>query len=101
MATSNTIKKGAVGAEIQVTITKNGATWDLTAATVTAKILKPDGSTATWTMTLSNATAGVVKYTTISGDIDQAGMWKLEPRVVQGSIDLKADTVRFRVEEAL
>ena len=102
MATSNHIKQGAIGATVQVTVTKNGATWDLTSATVTAKIEKPSGETATWTMTVSSAAGGVVTYTTTTAtDLDEAGKYKIEPKVVQGSLNIKADTTEFYIAAAL
>ena len=52
---------------------------DLTGATnIKMNYEKPDGTTGTWDAELDD-TAKMIQYTTVEGDIDQAGRWKFEP----------------------
>lgn len=52
---------------------------DISAAGGVAKInyIKPDDTTGQWTATIEDATAGLVYYDTIAGDLDQIGTWRL------------------------
>jgi len=50
---------------------------DITGATNTELVVKkPDGSIVTWTATIYNT--NYLKYTTVSGDFDQAGTYRLQ-----------------------
>jgi len=103
MAVSNTVKLGTIGAKIQVTITVSGATYNVTGATVTLTVKKPGGDTATWTMTLDTPLRGIVSYTTTAvTDLDEAGTWQFEPKIIEASGDtFYGDTGTFVVEDVL
>ena len=102
MATKNTIKRGTVEGKVQVTVTKNDETYDITGATITMFYQKPNGGTGTWAMTIDNGPRGVISYTsTLATDFDEAGTWKGEPMVVLGGGTFYGDTVKFKIEERL
>ena len=90
--------KGIVGATIRVTITKDGAVWDLTGATVELRYEKPSGVGGTWAPTITDPVAGKVEYVTVEGDIDESDTYKLEPFVTQGALqNAPGDIVKFFV----
>ena len=54
---------------------------DLTAGgTVSVVALKPDGTSVTWVAVIEDAAAGLIYYDTLSGDLDQAGLWKVNAK---------------------
>jgi len=50
-----------------------------TASTAEIKYKKPSGATGTW---VGSASDTEVQYTTISGDINEVGIWSLQAHVV-------------------
>lgn len=72
---------------------------DLTLATAyKLKIIKPDGRNVVWNCTVSSpATAGYLTYTSISGDLDVAGSYKLNSYVTFPSGVFTGETAVFRV----
>jgi hypothetical protein len=69
---------------------------DITAAvSVAIAYQKPDGTTGSWTGAVYNTT--YVKYTTVSGDIDQAGTWKFQA-LVNGPTPLHGDTASIEFQ---
>lgn len=75
------MRVGSIGSLIEVTVTENGAVLDLSEATVTTiRFRKPDGSTIdrAGIFTIESGADGKLQYTTVDGDIDQAGLWRLQ-----------------------
>lgn len=69
---------------------------DVSAATVrTIKALKPDGTSVDWTAVLEGTTA--IKYTIQSGDLDQAGAWKLQAYIEIASWSGLGETAKLKV----
>jgi hypothetical protein len=65
---------------------------------------KPDGSTISPNPTpvfTTNGTDGVIEYTTVTGDIDQAGVWCLQAEVTLPSGIFRTSIVKFDVDEKL
>lgn len=92
---------GDIGRRFRARFTLDGATWDLTNATVTLYLQKPDGSLLTKTATVSDPTGGVAEYVTISGDLSVAGNWSATWKVADGvSPQLKEPEKLFQVVEA-
>ena len=76
---------------------------DLTTGT-TFQILwtKPDLTTGTWVAAVVGAPAdGIIAYTTLTGDIDQAGTWCLHANVIYsaGVKEIMGDKVSFVVKD--
>ena len=69
--------EGDIVADFIITVTDGGDNFDLSAATTTNFVVeKPDSSVVTWTASFdSDGTDGVLKYTTVSGDLDMVGIW--------------------------
>jgi hypothetical protein len=55
-------------------------------------VLKPSGVEATWTAA-KHATAGSIAYTTVSGDLDTAGVYQLQSYVEWGTAKFLGETV--------
>tara|TARA_Y100001938_G_scaffold140913_1_gene209876 strand:- start:242 stop:571 length:330 start_codon:yes stop_codon:yes gene_type:complete len=78
--------------------------YNIASSTVRQIILKsPNGVTSTKTAVFnSDGTDGVIKYTTVSGDLNEVGTWRLQARVAFGSTyDYKTDIETFKVYENL
>lgn len=88
---------GDVGTTIRVS-----TSYDLTNVTLAQlRFRKPDGSDMVKVATVkSPATEGILEYTTVADDLDDAGHWLVQPRIVEsdGSIHL-GSTARFTVNE--
>lgn len=99
----DTARIGDVGAILEVTLTNKGTVVDLTGNSVLEIILKkPDGTKLTKTGVLSGLpTAGVIKYTTVAGDLNQSGEWKIEAHVTIPSGDFRSEIGSFIVEPPL
>ena len=82
-----TVHLGDVGTVLESTIydrTTPADPLDLTTATeLTYKLKKPSGAIVTKTATLSGSgSAGKIRYTFVSGDLDELGTWKVQGHVV-------------------
>lgn len=67
--------KGDVGTVITIDMQE-----DISNATVTEiEYKKPSGTCGTWTATIEGTDS--IKYTTVSGDLDEAGDWELQPYI--------------------
>jgi len=97
---------GALGVPIEATIIDpiTSAAADISAATTMEfHVRKPDATTDTWTAAfVTDGTDGQITYTTATGDIDQAGTWVFEARIVTASQDYRTVTQpQFRVRGAI
>ncbi len=88
------IYKGDYGVIVRVDTKIN-----LTGSTGRAfKILKPDGREVSWSCTVeSPATGGILTYTTVLGDLDVSGTYKLYAEVTFASSKFLGETATFRV----
>ena len=72
---------------------------DITGATVhEIKYIKPDGTTDSWDATVSTQ---YLQYTTVDGDLDQVGEWKIQALVTTASGTWHGELTRFTVNEPL
>jgi len=99
MSCNTDIRVGDIGISFKVTIEDCDSIVDISAATTKQILLyKPDGSVLTKTASFfTDGTDGILKYSTISGDIDIAGFWRIEAYVVLGSSEYYSEIARFRV----
>jgi hypothetical protein len=68
------------------------------ASTITFYLVKPDNTVATRTGTFyTDGTDGKVQYVTISGDLDQIGLWSVYVYVVVSGQELTSDETSFFV----
>lgn len=72
---------------------------NITAATArTIEVRKPDGSTASWTASASGTDA--ISYTTLAGDLDQQGQYRLQALVTLPSGTWRGETAVLTVYAA-
>lgn len=77
--------------------TKDGATWDLTGATVTLVLVDPSGNEINCSATLSAPTSGVAYYDTSTTDLDEVGTWQRVWKIVQSSVTMWSVRTNFHV----
>jgi len=101
---ANEIRVGDIGTKFQVTIKDGASVVDISSATSTKQIIlkKPDGTKLTNSATFSSdGTNGVMYYTTVDGDLDVAGIWKLQGKVVITAGTFSTDIYSFKVHRNL
>lgn len=92
---STTLQLGAIGATFEITVRAT----DLTGATVSLAVRKPDDSSATWTGSVD--ANGRATYTTVSGDLNVVGVYQAQLRVQGTGIDYKTEPFEWRVRPNL
>ena len=61
---------------------------------------KPSGTTGTWTGTVEDS--NYVVYTTVSGDLDESGVWEVQAYVNDGTdYTLRGYPAKFKVVEKI
>lgn len=103
---ANEIRKGDVGVALRFTVKKpDGSIYDLTNATTLQIIYKKPNSNTLVTKTavkVNSGSDGKLQYKTTSpSDLDEAGNYQAQIRVVDGELDVKSKIVKFKVEETL
>ena len=67
---------------------------DITGATGTAlKVKKPDGTEVSWTATIYDS--NYLRYTTVSGDLDQVGVYYVQSYLTIGGWTGRGETAEF------
>jgi hypothetical protein len=90
---SGKIYIGSVGIEIAISTGIN-----LTNATsYKFRVLKPDGNEIEWSASIVDMVSGVLSYTTVEGDLDVVGTWKLNARVAFPGEVFYGETTIFQV----
>jgi hypothetical protein len=97
------IHVGDIGTVFQVTFYDDSTTVDLSSKTTLQFVFeKPSGATMTKNATFVNdGRDGLASYTTVDGDLDEAGKWRLQGYVVLTGGSWKTSVVTFRVHENL
>jgi len=100
---ANEIHLGDIGTAFVVTIQDGSSTIDISGATTKEIMLTaPDGGKLTKTATLTtDGTDGKMQYATVAGDLDEAGWWRLQGRVVLATGTWSTDVTRFEVHQNL
>lgn len=82
----------------RVTVQKDSATWDLSAATVQLKMRKPAGTILTFSASLvSGGTGGIAQYESDTVDLDTAGVWRRSWWITDGDVVARSIPVSFAV----
>ena len=90
---TDTLYKYSAGELIEVTV---GI--DLTYVTKVELIVKkPSNKVVTWTTTISDTINGVVQYTTVTGDINEDGMYYLQAKVTFPNRTAYGKSTKFKV----
>lgn len=99
------IHQGDIGTVFKVRIINDitGDAVDVSSATEkTITFRKPDKTAVEKTATFStDGSDGYIQYSTIAGDLDQIGLWKLQARVVSPTFTNNSETDSFEVKKNL
>lgn len=90
------IHQGDIGTMFKITILdQNGEPKPLSSYTTKQLIFKkPSGTTLTKTASfLTDGSDGIIYYTSISGDLDETGVWKLQAYVHDGVSNYRKSNV--------
>ena len=104
MTLQKTVAKDAIGVAFQYTIMENGAAINISSATIKRFVFRKPVSDTDLT---ENATFytdgkdGILQYTTISGDLNEAGLWTVQAYLSVGGFSGYTDTGTFIVESNL
>jgi|TARA_B100000085_G_scaffold255274_2_gene254986 hypothetical protein len=97
---SSQIHAGDVGTKLIVTVKDDGSVVDISSASsLSIFIKKPDGTILTRSGTLeTDGTDGKMHYIVVSGDLDVAGVYKIQGKVVLSSGTFSTTTATFKVQ---
>jgi len=97
--TADEIHVNDVGTVFKVTIADCPTTLDVSSATTKQlKFKKPGGDLLVKDgQFYTDGTDGVIKYTSVSGDLDECGRWELQAFLVFGGSSYHSDVAKFRV----
>lgn len=93
------IHYGDIGVNFNITVMNGTAVLDVSNADDIYIIFqKPDSSDLIKTASLiTNGTDGNIRYTTVSGDLDQVGTWQIQAKVDFGISVFSTDIQKFKV----
>ncbi len=99
MATVREIHVEDIGTSFRVTVYDGNVIVDIaSASTMTLNFFKPDKTTLSKTAVhFTDGTDGILEYITISGDLDQAGKWKIQAVVTLPTGTWSSDITKFTV----
>ena len=93
------IHYGDIGVNFNITVMNGTVVLNVSNANSISIIFqKPDGSDLIKTATLvTNGTDGNIRYTSVSGDLDQIGTWQIQAKVNFGASVFSTDIQKFKV----
>lgn len=93
------IHAGDVGVKFNITVMNGAVPLDVSNAdNIYIIFQKPDSSDLIKTASLiTNGTDGNIRYTTVSGDLDQVGTWQIQAKVDFGASVFSTDIQKFKV----
>jgi hypothetical protein len=93
------IHAGDIGVNFNITVMNGTAVLNVSNANSISIIFqKPDGSDLIKTATLvTDGTDGNIRYTSVSGDLDQIGTWQIQAKVNFGASVFSTDIQKFKV----
>ena len=96
---SSQIHKDDIGTKLLLTVTDDGTAVDISSASsLSVFIRKPDGTVLTRTGTLNTTgTDGKMYYITLAGDLDAAGHYKIQGKVILPSGTFFTSISTFKV----
>jgi len=96
---SSYIHEGDIGTKLLITIKDDGAIVDISSSSsLNIFIKRPDGTMLTRAGTLeTDGTDGKMYYIVVAGDLNQAGVYKLQSQVNLTSGAFYSSTVNFQV----
>jgi len=96
---SREIRLGDIGTVFEITLMEDSDVVDVSSATTKQIIFEdPSGTTRTKPAAFSTTGAdGKIKYTSVSGDLNRTGKWKMQAYVETPSGKWHSDIASFRV----
>ena len=87
---ANEVHLNDIGTVFEITLKDEGNSPEIvdvsTAATMEIIFQKPNGTSVTQTASFTtDGTDGKIEYTTLTGDLDTVGLWKIQGHVVLGT----------------
>ena len=94
-------RKNAIGVAITVTLQEDGVALNISNATTKNFVIeKPSGTVVTKTASfVTNGTDGKLRYSTISGDLNESGRYRLQVDLEASPYDGLTDIGSFFVED--
>lgn len=90
-----------IGTSIRIQVQENSVNVDISAATtLRIKLKKPSGTLDTHTASfVTDGTDALMHFITVSGDLDEAGTWRVQGFVIfpSSSGEFNTDTASFKV----
>lgn len=95
----NEIHVNDVGTIFRITIKDAATAMDVSGATTKQIVFrKPDATTETQTAAFyTDGSDGIIQYTSDTGDLDTAGIWKIQAYVITPSGQWKTDIQTFEI----
>ena len=93
------IRQDDYGTKFEVTINDENGVVDVSGATTkNIRFEKPSGTKITQAASFTNiGTDGKIEYTTVSGDLNEAGTWKIQAQISTADGDWKSNISAFEV----
>lgn len=93
------VHQDQIGMQFKVTLSDADVAVDLSIYTTRQIIFKkPSGSLLTKTASLyTDGTDGIMYYTSVSGDLDEVGIWKLQCQLTNASESHRTEIGSFKV----
>jgi hypothetical protein len=88
-----------IGTIFEITLLEDGAAVDIADATAKHLVFQlPDGSTMSKPAVFaSDGADGIIQYVTVSGDLSQAGNWKMQAKITTPAGSWSSSTSWFKV----
>ena len=99
MSAKEEIHLGDIGTSLQLEIVEDGVALDISTATsLKMRFQKPSGSTLDKDASfVTDGSDGLIRYVTVSGDLDEAGTWTRQAFMQIGSWHGQSSRVQFVV----
>lgn len=93
------IHEGDIGTKLLITIKDDGSVVDISSASSLSIFIKrPDGTMLTRAGTLeTDGTDGKIYYIVVAGDLNDAGLYKIQAQVILTSGTFYSSTANFKV----
>lgn len=97
----NEVSKNDIAVQLLLTIQEDSATLDISGATSKSIVVKkPSGESNTYTASFyTDGSDGKIYYNTVSGDLDEVGLYKVQALVVLSGGTYRSDIKKFRVRD--
>lgn len=86
---------------MKLTASKDSATWNISGATVTLYLEKPDGTTVTKAGSIDTSASGTAHVDLTTTDLDTAGSWRRSWKVSVSGVTLESSPINFSVDPNL